>query len=66
MNQSQYVDSLANNVRRSARTLRTLSTAQRDQVLHRVAQLLHQETLAILTANLQDLTHALEIGRAHV
>jgi glutamate-5-semialdehyde dehydrogenase len=58
MNQSQYVDSLAKNVLRSSRALRSLSTADRDHVLQRVAEILRLKTPEILAANLQDLALA--------
>lgn len=60
MNQSHYVDSLTNNIRRSARALRSMPSAKRDQVLSRVAQMLRDETPAIIAANLLDLTLAHE------
>jgi glutamate-5-semialdehyde dehydrogenase len=62
MNQQQYVDQLASNVQRAARSLRSLNSAVRDQVLRRVATLLREKTPEILSANVLDLQQAASLG----
>lgn len=62
MEQKQTIDQLATATKRAARALRGLSAAARNSILLRIAELLRQESGAILQANAEDLALAQQQG----